>query len=453
MFDNLTERMSRALDSVRGRGRLSEDNIKDTLREVRMALLEADVALPVVREFIQAVEERAVGQEVLKSLTPGQALVRVVRDELTLLMGAANDELNLRTAPPAVVLVAGLQGSGKTTSIAKLALWIKERTQRSVMVASCDVYRPGAIDQLEILAKEVGAEFFPSEPSQDPVAIAAGAVDAARKGFVDTVLIDTAGRLHIDTQMMEEVQRIHGAVNPVETLFVVDSMTGQDAANTAKAFDQALPLTGVILTKTDGDARGGAALSIRSITGKPIKFVGIGEKTSALQAFHPDRMASRILGMGDMLSLIEDTEQKIDKDKAEKLAKKLVKGKAFGLDDFQEQLAQMRNMGGMASLMDKLPGAGSLPQGVKDKVDDRDLTRMDAIICSMTQKERRFPAIIKGSRKRRIAAGSGTQVQDVNRLLKQFMQMQKMMKRMRKKGGLGRLMQDMKRGTPPGMPF
>ncbi len=453
MFQNLTERLSRVVNNVRGRGRLTEDNIKETLREVRLALLEADVALPVVREFVESVRERAVGEEVTTSLTPGQALVRVVRDELTRLMGAANDELDLSAAPPAVVMVAGLQGSGKTTSVAKLARWLKEQRGKSVMVTSCDIHRPAAIDQLRTLAGEIEAEFFPSESSEDPVDIATRAVGAARKRLVDVLIIDTAGRLHIDSQMMDEVRRIHAAVDPVETLFVVDSMTGQDAANVARAFNEALPLTGVVLTKTDGDARGGAALSVRSVTGKPIKFMGVGEKTTALQAFHPDRVASRILGMGDMLSLIEETEQKVDKQKAERLAKKLVKGKDFGLDDFQEQLRQMRNMGGMSSLVDKLPGAGNLPAGVKDRMDDGELVRLDAIICSMTPRERRFPAVIKGSRKRRIAAGSGTQVQDVNRLLKQFGQMQKMMKRMRKKGGLARLMQGMGRGGPPGMPF
>ena len=454
MFDNLTERLGRALDVVRGRGRVTEDNVKDTLREVRMALLEADVALPVVREFIEAVRVRAVGKEVLESLTPGQELVRVVRDELTRLMGSANDELDLKASPPAVVLVAGLQGSGKTTTVAKLAGYLKQRAGKSVLVTSCDVYRPAAIDQLERLAGEVEAEFYPSRPDQQPVAIALDALAHARKALVDIVIVDTAGRMHVDTEMMTEARAIHTAVKPVETLFVVDSMTGQDAANTAKAFDEALALTGVVLTKADGDARGGAALSIRSITGKPIKFLGVGEKTDALQPFHPDRMASRILGMGDVLTLIEETEQKVDKKKAQKLAKKLVKGKGFGLDDFQQQLREMSKMGGMASLIDKLPGTAGLPANVKSRVDDRELVRLDAIICSMTPQERRFPAIIKGSRKRRIAAGSGTQVQDVNRLLKQFQQMQKMMKRMKKKGGLRHMMQAMKGGGgPPGMPM
>ena len=453
MFDSLTERLSRVLESVRGRGRLTEDNIEETLREVRMALLEADVALPVVRDFVESVRVRAVGQDVIGSLTPGQALVRVVRDELTALMGEANDELNLKTAPPAVILVAGLQGSGKTTTVAKLARWLKERAKKSVLVASCDVYRPAAIDQLQRLAEEVDVGFHPSDVSQSPVKIAIAAVESARTGLIDTLIIDTAGRLHIDADMMAEVKHVHDAVRPVETLFVVDSMTGQEAANVAKAFDEALAVTGIVLTKTDGDARGGAALSIRSVTGKPIKFLGMGEKTTALEPFHPDRMASRILGMGDVLTLIEETEQKVDAEKAAKLAKKLVKGKGFGLDDFQEQLRQMRNMGGMANLVDKLPGGANLPANIKDKIDDRELARLDAIICSMTAQEKRFPAIIKGSRKRRIAAGSGTQVQDVNKLLKQFAQMQKMMKRMKKKGGLARMMQGMPGGGSPGMPY
>jgi len=452
MFENLSERLGGTLTQLRGRGRLTEDNIKDTLREVRMALLEADVALPVVRDFVENVRERAVGQQVLKSLTPGQELVRVVRDELARMMGDANAELNLRATPPAVILVAGLQGSGKTTSVAKLARLLHERQGKSVMVASCDVYRPAAIKQLQTLATEIDVAFFPSDPSQKPEAIARSALDDARKRFLDVLIVDTAGRLHVDEALMSEARALHETLKPVETLFVVDSMTGQDAVKTAKAFDDALALTGVVLTKTDGDARGGAALSIRAVTGKPIKFIGVGEKTDALQAFHPDRMASRILGMGDVLTLIEETEQKVDRAKAEKIAKKLTKGKPFGLDDFQEQLQQMRNMGGMSNLIDKLPGAGNLPKQVKDKVDDRELVRLDAIINSMTKRERRFPAIIKGSRKRRIATGSGTQVQDVNRLLKQFSQMQKMMKRMRKKGGLGRLMQGLK-GAPPGMPF
>jgi signal recognition particle subunit SRP54 len=452
MFQNLTDRLTGTIKRLRGQGRLSEDNIKESLREVRMALLEADVALPVVKEFTDKVRQRAVGQEVLQSLSPGQALVKIVNDELVSLMGEACDELQLNVQPPAVVLMAGLQGSGKTTSTAKLARWLGERKKKSVMVASCDVYRPAAIDQLKTLAADVGAEFFPSSSDQDPVAIATAALAHARSKHLDVLIVDTAGRLHIDDEMMAEIQRVHAAIDPVETLFVVDSMTGQDAANTARAFNDALPLSGVVLTKTDGDARGGAALSIRSITGKPIKFLGVGEKTEALEPFHPDRVASRILGMGDVLSLVEEAERKVDKQKAAKLAKKLHKGKRFDLEDFHDQLEQMMGMGGLGTLMDKLPGVGQLPQNVRDQVNDRDMHRMLAIIRSMTAQERRFPDIIKGSRRRRIAAGSGTQVQDVNRLLKQFMQMQKMMKKM-SKGGMKNLMRGMKGRMPQGFPF
>jgi len=452
MFDNLTERLARTVKDLRGRGRLTEDNIKDALREVRMALLEADVALPVVRQFIDQVKEKAVGQDVMKSLTPGQALVKVVRDQLEETMGQANEELVLNQAPPAVVMMAGLQGSGKTTTTAKLARWLKEGKKKSVMVVSCDIYRPAAIEQLKTLASDVGVEFFPSTPEQDPVDIANAAMDEARKRFIDVVIVDTAGRLHIDEDMMTEIKRLHAAVNPVETLFVVDSMTGQDAANTAKAFNDALALTGVVLTKTDGDARGGAALSIRHITGKPIKFLGVGEKTEALEPFHPDRIASRILGMGDVLSLVEEAERKIDRSEAEKMAAKLKKGKGFDLEDFRTQLQQMQNMGGITSLMDKLPGAAGMSKEMKNQVDDKEFRRMEAMINSMTMKERRRPDLIKGSRKRRIAAGSGTEVQDVNRLLKQFTQMQKMMKQFQK-GGMGKMMRAMKGRMPPGMPF
>ncbi|MFA7592913.1 MAG: signal recognition particle protein [Thiohalobacteraceae bacterium] len=451
MFETLTERLTQTLKRLRGQGRLSEENIRETLREVRMALLEADVALPVVKTLIERVRERAVGQEVLQSLTPGQALVKIVHAELIAVMGEANDELNLRVQPPAVVLMAGLQGSGKTTSTAKLARWLKERRKKSVLVASCDIYRPAAIEQLRTLAREVGAEFFPSTPEQDPVEIARNAVEQARRQVLDVVIIDTAGRLHIDGEMMAEIQRIHAALNPVETLFVVDSMTGQDAANTAKAFDAALPLTGVVLTKTDGDARGGAALSIRSITGKPIKFLGVGEKTTALEPFHPDRVASRILGMGDVLSLVEEAERKVDHAKVEKLAGKLKTGKRFDLEDFRDQLQQMMSMGGLSGLLDKLPGGGDIPKGVRSQVNDHELVRMLAIIDSMTRQERHHPDVIKGSRRRRIALGSGTEVQDVNRLLKQFIQMQKMMKRM-SKGGMTKMLRGMKGRMPFPMP-
>ncbi len=356
MFDSLSERLGSTLQKIRGQGRITEDNVKDSLREIRMALLEADVALPVVREFIGRVKERAMGQDVLRSLTPGQALVKVVNDELIAVMGDANETLNLATQPPAVILMAGLQGVGKTTSVAKLARWLKEREKKSVMVASADVYRPAAIEQLKTLANEVDAHFFPSESDQNPVEIAKAAVAQAKSQLIDVVIIDTAGRLHIDDDMMAEIKQIHAAINPIETLFTVDSMTGQDAANTAKAFNDALPLTGVILTKTDGDARGGAALSIRHITGKPIKFMGVGEKTAALEAFYPDRVVSRILGMGDVLSLVEEAQQKMDKSSAEKLANKLKKGKGFDLDDFRDQLRQMSNMGGIGSMLEKMPG-------------------------------------------------------------------------------------------------
>jgi len=450
MFQNLSDRLGSVLQKVKGQGRLTESNIKDTMREVRMALLEADVALPVVKTFVDQVREKALGEEVMKSLTPGQALIKIVNDELVEVMGAANEELNLAAQPPAVVMMAGLQGSGKTTSVGKLARLLKERHKKKVMVVSADVYRPAAIDQLQTLANEVGAEFHPSNIMQKPVAIVNSALDAARKSFADVLIVDTAGRLHVDSQMMDEIKELHAAIKPVETLFVVDAMTGQDAANTAKAFDEALPLTGVILTKTDGDARGGAALSIRQITGKPIKFLGVGEKTTALEPFHPDRVASRILGMGDVVSLVEEVTQKIDHGKAEKLAKKLHKGKAFTLADFKEQMEQMQSMGGMSSLMDKLPGMGQVPDAVKAQVGDKETRKLIAIVNSMTAQEREFPGVIKGSRKKRIAAGSGTQVQDVNKLLKQFQQMQKMMKKM-KGGGLEKMMRGMK-GKLPGLP-
>ena len=451
MFENLTDRLTQTLKRLRGQGRLTEENIQETLREVRMALLEADVALPVVREFIERVRVRAVGQEVLQSLTPGQALVKIVHGELIAVMGEANDGLDLRVQPPAVILMAGLQGSGKTTSSGKLARWLKERHKKTVMLASCDVYRPAAIEQLQTLAREVGAAFFPSTPDQDPVDIARGAVQQARRQIVDVVIVDTAGRLHIDHEMMAEIQRIHAAVNPVETLFVVDSMTGQDAANTAKAFDNALPLTGVILTKTDGDARGGAALSIRAITGKPIKFLGVGEKSAALEPFHPDRVASRMLGMGDVLSLVEEAERTVDRNKVEKLAGKLKTGQRFDLEDFRDQLQQMMGMGGLSGLLDKLPGVGDIPKEVRNQINDREVVRMVAMINSMTAQERRHPDVIKGSRRRRIAAGSGTEVQDVNRLLKQFAQMQKMMKRM-SKGGMSKMLRGFKGRMPFPMP-
>ena len=450
MFDSLSERLGQTVRNLRGVGRLTEDNIKDTMREVRMALLEADVALPVVREFIDHVKEKALGDNVLKSLTPGQALVKVVNDELALIMGEANESLNLSVTPPAVILMAGLQGAGKTTTAAKLARFLKEKQKKSVMLVSADVYRPAAIKQLETVAGEVGANFFPSSADQDPVDIASAAIKEAKIQNNDVLIIDTAGRLHVDDEMMGEIKRLHAAVDPAETLFVVDSMTGQDAANTSKAFNDALPLTGVILTKTDGDARGGAALSTRFITGKPIKFIGVGEKMSALEPFHPERIASRILGMGDVVSLVEDVQSSVDQEKAAKLANKIKKGKGFDLEDFSDQLKQMKNMGGIASLMGKLPGMPNIPKGAMDQVDDKKMLHLEAIISSMTSKERRFPDVIKGSRKKRIAAGAGMQVQDVNRLLKQFTQMQKMMKKM-KGGGMAKMMRGMKGQLPPGM--
>ena len=450
MFENLSDRLSRTLRNISGRGRLTDENIKDTLREVRMALLEADVALPVVRDFINRVKERAVGQEVNKSLTPGQEFVKIVRNELELAMGEANSDLNLAAQPPAVVLMAGLQGAGKTTSVAKLGKFLRERKKKKVLVVSADVYRPAAIKQLETLAESVEIDFFPSDPQEKPLAIVNKALQHAKLKFYDVLLVDTAGRLHVDGEMMDEIQQLHAAINPIETLFVVDAMTGQDAANTAKAFNDARPLTGVILTKADGDARGGAALSVRHITGKPVKFIGMGEKTDALEPFHPDRLASRILGMGDVLSLIEEVERNVDKEKAAKLASKVKSGKGFDLEDFREQLAQMRNMGGMMGMLDKLPGMSGLPDNIKDQMDDKLTVRMEAIISSMTPKERAHPDLIKGSRKRRIAAGSGMQVQDVNKLLKQFTEMQRMMKKMSGKGGMRKMMSQMKNMLPPG---
>ncbi|PCJ23644.1 MAG: signal recognition particle protein [SAR86 cluster bacterium] len=433
MFDNLTDRLSGTFRKLTGKAVLTENNIQDALREVRRALLEADVALSVVKDFIDRVSLRAVGQEVSKSLSPGQAFIKVVQAELEALMGSANAELDLKATPPAVVLMAGLQGAGKTTTAAKLSLWLKQNAKKTVMLVSADVYRPAAIQQLQTLANEAGVEFFASDIDQSPRDIAVAALAEAKRKFVDVLIVDTAGRLAIDKEMMNEISELHSLLNPVETLFVVDAMTGQDAANTAKAFNDALPLTGVILTKADGDARGGAALSVRQITGKPIKFIGMGEKIDALEPFYPDRIASRILGMGDMLSLIEQAEKKVDKEKAERLARKIKKGKGFDLEDFKEQLQQMQSMGGVASIMDKMPGMGALPPGASKMVDDSQFRRMEAIINSMTMRERTNPTVLNGSRKRRITLGSGTQIQDLNRLLKQHKQMQKVMKKM--KGG------------------
>ncbi len=454
MFENLTDRLSKTLKSLRGQGRLSEDNIKDSLREVRQALLEADVALPVVRDFIDKVREKSLGKEVIGSLSPGQALVKVVNDELVAVMGHQHDAIDLNQKPPVIILMAGLQGAGKTTTVAKLARRLIEVDKKTVMVASADVYRPAAIDQLQTLAGEVNAIFHPSDIKQKPVDIARQAEDAARKQSADVLIIDTAGRLHIDQQMMDEIKSIHRAVTPTETLFVVDSMTGQDAANTAKAFGEALPLSGVVLTKTDGDARGGAALSVRHITGKPIKYIGSGEKTDALEAFHPDRMASRILGMGDILSLVEQAHEKVDHEKAEKLARKVKKGRGFDLEDLRDQFVQMDKMGGFGSMIDKLPGMGAgMTQAMQNPAHTKQMKRMVAIIDSMTPKERRRPELINGSRKRRMAMGSGTQIQDVNRLLKQHKQMQRMMKKMGSKGGMANMMRGLKGKMPPGMSF
>jgi len=453
MFENLGDRLQGTFKKLRGQGRLTEDNIQEAMREVRMALLEADVALPVVKTFVARVQEKAIGQEVIGSLTPGQAVIKVVNDELIHLMGESNDQLNLAARPPVVILVAGLQGAGKTTTVAKLSLFLKQREKKKVMVTSADVYRPAAIEQLKTLATQVDAVLFPSNADEKPVDIAVNAIDAAKKQGCDVVIIDTAGRLHVDEEMMAEIKAVHAAIDPVETLFVADSMTGQDAVNTSKAFNDALPLTGIILTKTDGDARGGAALSIREVTGKPIKFLGIGEKMDALEAFHPDRLASRILGMGDVMTLVEEAHQKIDHDKAANLARKLKKGKGFDLEDFREQLLQIEKMGGMGSMLDKLPGMGNLPSNVKEQIEGNPQKHLVAIINSMTPNERAHPAIIRASRKKRIAAGSGTSVQEINRMLKQFTQMQKMMKKMGKgKRAMQGLMQGMGGGMP-GMPF
>lgn len=450
MLDNLTQRLAKVMKTLRGEARLTEENIAEALREVRMALLEADVALPVVKEFIAAVKEKALGEEVIASLTPGQALVGVVHGELTRLMGEAHEGLNLATQPPAVVLMAGLQGAGKTTTVGKLGKYLKETLKKKVLVVSCDVYRPAAIQQLQTVAEQAGVEFYPSTTAEKPEAIALAAVDWARRHYCDVVLVDTAGRLAVDAAMMAEIKALHGALNPIETLFVVDAMLGQDAVNTARAFNETLPLTGVVLTKLDGDARGGAALSVRHVIGKPIKFSGVGEKLSGLEAFHPERMASRILGMGDVLSLIEEAKKGLDEEKAMAFAKKLKSGKGFDLNDFKEQIGQMRKMGGMAALMDKMPAqiaqaAGQLPVGTEDKM----IRRVEGIINSMTPMERAKPELIKASRKRRIAMGAGVQVQEVNRLLNQFEQTQKMMKQFTK-GGIGKLMRGMK-GMLPGM--
>jgi signal recognition particle subunit SRP54 len=448
MLDNLTNRLARIVKTIRGEARLTESNVQDALREVRVALLEADCALPVVRDFIAAVKEKAMGEEVVGSLTPGQALVGVVHRELTRLMGEANAGLDFNTQPPAVILMAGLQGSGKTTSTGKLARMLREQ-KKKVLVVSCDVYRPAAIEQLKSVAAQVDADFFPSTPEQKPGEIARAALEFARTHYHDVLIVDTAGRLAIDEAMMKEISELHALVKPIETLFVVDAMQGQDAVNVARAFSEALPLTGVVLTKLDGDARGGAALSVRHVTGKPIKFVGMGEKLTALEPFHPERMASRILGMGDILSLVEEARKGVDQEAAQELAAKLKKGKGFDLEDFKGQISQMRKMGGLSSMLDKLPAQLAGQINPAQLQDDKQIRRIEGIINSMTREERSKPELIKASRKRRIATGAGVQVQEVNRLLNQFEQMQKMMKQMQK-GGMAKMMRSMK-GMMPGM--
>jgi signal recognition particle subunit SRP54 len=449
MLDALTQRLSSVVKTLRGHARITEDNVQEMLREVRLALLDADAGLPVVKDFIGKVKEKALGQEVVGSLTPGQALVGVVHHELVELMGGASEGIDLATQPPAVILLAGLQGSGKTTSAGKLARLLKGTLKKKVLLVSTDVYRPAAIEQLATLGKNLEIEVFPSDPSQKPVEIAKAALDYAKRHFHDVLIVDTAGRLGIDEAMMEEARQLHAALNPIETLFVVDSMQGQDAVNVARAFGEALPLTGVVLTKLDGDARGGAALSVRHVTGKPIKFVGVSEKMDGLEAFHPERMASRILGMGDILSLVEEARAKVDEKEAERLADKFKKGKGFDLEDFKAQLAQMKKMGGIASLADKLPVQLTQMAQTSPDLQEKALKRTEGIINAMTPLERRKPELIKASRKRRIAAGAGVQVQEVNRLLTQFEQMQKMMKMMRS-GNLGKMLRGMK-GMLPGM--
>lgn len=454
MFDNLTDRLSQSIKKIRGQANLTEDNIKDILRDIRVSLLESDVALPVVKSFIDDVKQRALGQEVLTSVKPAQMMVKVVQEELERVLGEETQGINFKAQPPVVILMAGLQGAGKTTTSGKLAKYLTEQQQKKVMMVSADVYRPAAIEQLQSVGEQIGVSVHPSSVIDDPVSIGQSAVEAAKKGFFDVLIVDTAGRLAVDESMMQEIRALQDSLNPTETLFVVDAMTGQDAANTAKAFSDVLELTGVVLTKVDGDARGGAALSVKTITGKPIKFQGVGEKMDALEPFHPDRIASSILGMGDVLSLVEEAERKIDKKKAEKFAKKVQKGNKFTLEDFQEQLLQMQNMGGMSSMLDKLPGMGDLPDAVKNQASDKHTNQMLAVINSMTVKEKRYPQLIKGSRKRRIANGSGTSIQDVSKLLKQYNQMQKMMRKFKGKGMM-KMMQKLGGKLPGGggLPF
>ena len=449
MFDTLSDRLTQSLRSLTGKS-LTERNIQASMRDVRIALLEADVALEVVTSFVKEVQNKAIGQQISSSVDAGNVFVKIVHDELVQLMGDANDALNLSTTPPAIILMAGLQGVGKTTTVAKLARYLIERDKKKVSLVSTDIYRPAAIEQLRTLADEVGAFFIESHAKEDPMVIAERAQEAARRRFDDVLIVDTAGRLAVDEQMMAEIGALHGAMSPVETLFVVDSMSGQDAVVTAKAFDLALPLTGIILSKTDGDARGGAALSVRAITGKPIKFLGTGEKTDGLEAFYPERIASRILGMGDVLTLMEEAERKVDKKKANRLAKKISKGRKFDLLDFRDQLQQMEQMGGVSNLMEKMPGMAQVPEAAQSQLNDSVFRKMTVIIDSMTKQERRFPDVINGSRKKRIATGSGTQVQEINRLLKQHKQMQKMMKKVSRKGGMDSVMRGLQQ-NPGGL--
>lgn len=450
MFETLTQRLTRTLDAIRGQGRLTEDQINAAARELRMALLEADVALAVIKSFIDKVKARALGAEITQSLTPGQAFLKVVQQELTEALGGKAEPLNLRAQPPVVILMAGLQGSGKTTTTAKLARRLKEDDKKSVVVVSCDVYRPAAIEQLQIVATSVGVEVFPSAVGQNPVAIAKDALAHAKKVYADVLIVDTAGRTTVDAEMMAEIVALHAAVVPTETLFVVDSMTGQDAANTAKAFADAVPLTGVVLTKVDGDSRGGAALSVRAVTGRPVKFLGVGEKTDKLEVFHPDRIASRIIGQGDVLTLIEETSKKVDAERAQKLAQKITSKRGFDLADFREQMQQMQNMGSIESILEKLPGGAQMQAQLKNVNAEKEIKRSVAIINSMTPQERKFPDLIKASRKRRIAAGSGVEVQEVNKLLRQFDTSRDLMKKVAG-GGMAKLLRRMGGKLPPGM--
>ena len=449
MLENLTDRLQSVIKTIRGQSRFTEDNISDAMREVRIALIEADVAIPVVKYFIEQVKEKALGSEVLSSVSPGQAIIKIVQDELTDLMGAEKFSLNLAAKPPAVILMAGLQGSGKTTTAAKLAKILTEE-KKKVLLVSADVYRPAAIDQLKKLADDLNISCFDSSEKDKPNSIAKDALKFAGKNFFDLVIFDTAGRLGIDEAMMNEITQLHKTLSPVETLFVVDAMQGQDAVNTAKAFGDALPLTGIILTKLDGDSRGGAALSVKHVTGQPIKYVGVSEKTDGLEPFYPERMASRILGMGDIVGLVEEAQKNVDQKEAEKLAKKVKSGKSFDLDDFKAQIGQMKKMGGVGAMMDKMPSQISAAAGKINPEDgDKSLAQIEAIISSMTFLERKKPEVIKAKRKLRSAAGSGVSVQEVNKLLKQFEEMQKMMK-MFSKGGMGKMMRGLS-GRFPGM--